>query len=135
MKDELKLYNALLIEKQVQTIGCIFPSTTYGSDGPRKYTYIVPDDMQGKVSEGDYAVVETQKGFSVVQVVEVHETCQVELSNTIEFKHIVDIVDLTGYADLQLRIRKAKLGIANDLRNAKATNITKHASPTTKQWI
>ncbi len=90
----------LFQEDIMQTVAVLFdrpadPHNITRSHG-KPYTYKAPSDMALKV--GDQVIVEVSSEFKVVTVVEVHETPNIDYSNSsIHYKWLVGKVDMASY--------------------------------------
>jgi len=70
-----------------KTIGCAFASQK------RAFTYKTLEDFK----EGDYAVVATERGFTVVRVVSVHPEPKINPKIADKYKWVVQRVDTSLY--------------------------------------
>jgi len=121
---EQQILNALQEQRQVKTIGCIFCNTQYATGKARIYTY--KTWLDHKVD--DYVVVETVKGFQVVQVKEVHTASQIDGTSSIEYKWIVAALDQDVYNIKTTTDVNNLAAIKDDLRKQASAKITDQLS-------
>ena len=111
MKAQMIL-NAYQENNNVKTVGCMFITANYAPGHERYYTYKTTLALE----VGDYVVVETAKGFTVVQVAEVHDESQIRGTTDIEYKWVVCKIDATDYDVLVANDKKALAVIEVDLK-------------------
>jgi len=119
-----QILNAVQEQQGIKTIGCVFNATKYAEGKQRVYTYKTWMDHV----VGDFVVIETAKGYSVVEVHEVHETSQINGVTDIDYKWVVDKVDLTAYGLKLAKDRNSIKDIEDDLRRQKSVKITESIS-------
>lgn len=77
------------------TVSCSF----FQDASNRQYTYKVPNQIKTQV--GDLAVVETNTGYKLVVIKDIHETPAIDYSVNYEYRWIVDSVALNSYLDIR----------------------------------
>lgn len=83
---------AEILDEKLKTIGVQFDQFV----GSKIYTYKTHDQFE----IGDICIVSVNRELKLVYVVEVHETAQIEYDSSIDYKWIVQKVDLTKYNNL-----------------------------------
>ena len=93
-----QMLTALTADK-FKTVSVVFNSTKYAVGHEREYTYKVGKDVE--VAEGDFAiVVSPSDGLTVVKIVEVHETAQIDPDATFIYKWLVTTFSVVDYEAL-----------------------------------
>ena len=95
-----------LLQKNYTTVAVRFRDNGTGNtQGADTYTYKVPLSLE--VAKGDLLVVPARKFFSVVEVVEVHDTPQIDVKKPLALRWIVQKVDTAAYDDQTAREEQA----------------------------
>lgn len=95
-----------LLQKNYTTVAVKF-DTQPGSEHAKQYTYKVPLSMADGLDKGDLLVVPARNFFTVVSVVEVHDSPQIDVKNPLALKWAVQKVDRTAYDDQTAREEQA----------------------------
>lgn len=102
---------------------------SFGLASPMTYTYKVR--VQDEIKQDDHVVVLTANGLRVVRVIEVHDEPKIDIASDIEYKWIVQKVDMTAFDNIMAEEER----IANVLRDVEKRKIRQQAREQLAAWI
>lgn len=104
-----KHYILSLFDSGLKTVAAVFKG------GSQVYTYKTHTDF----TVGDYAIVHTpSNGFQVVQITQVHDTPDLDPDSRVDYKWIVQKLDVTEYDKLVARDEELAVKVKDAQRNA-----------------
>lgn len=92
MKD-IQIFNTLC--KGGKTVQVVFSDVKYAEGKQKSYTYRIDENMD--VACGDLAVVERDGKFSFVNILEVHNESQIDVTAQYRYKWIVSVIKTDDY--------------------------------------
>lgn len=107
-----------LILSDYYTVGVVFSNEPTS----KQYTYKVDKSMELK--EEDLVVILADGQFKIVRVRSIHAEPNIDFSSNVDYKYIVDKVDLTVYNKLQARSKEIKKTLDESKRRTLKKTLT-----------
>lgn len=111
-----------LLQENYTTVEAIFTGKQSDADNPdlKRYTYKIP--LNAGYVEGDFAVVVSPSGLTVVMIVKIHQKPKIDLDSEFTYKWLVQRLDLTEYEERQQK-EETFLEMLTDIERTHQRNI------------